>query len=477
LSNIVHDNSMTVVRRYDESYFAGEPEWIPGRAEMDITFADAASAAGKIREFRIDLQSGPPAIYRYFPFSAYVYVDDRPAAVLEFSTPHETQSIVVEVPADRFRLTFVSELSLPPQPRQAEQRELALVLRSLRAGELLSVLPRQRVAVPPFRDYFSHQRVALVDEIPRPIFIVGPYRSGTSILTWAMGQHPNIWPIPETHFLPWLGTGAVAGNWVGTQPRRNYFSMCDVSADEYLAYWGNCIDEFVKRTTLRRVERSEFEQLHPKNSDDKRGGGFAFARTLFSSKRRWADGTPENAGHMAVLRRLFPGAQFICTVRDPIDVVTSMLHFEHAGGQSIPIAEAAEMWRRQTECTVLAGRAFGSDAVRFVSYEHLTASPAETLTTLFDFLGEPRFAKAADVYRDRINSSSVSAEERERLRPKIAKYLAKTKIPELYAEVLRFVGATWDPDPIAAEQIDESHKNFVLRLLKGTLPELEITAR
>lgn len=468
------ENSMTVVRKYDRSYFAGKPEWIPRRAEMDVTFTDDAAASGSRREFEIELQSGPPALYRYFPFSAYVYVDERAAAVLEFSSPHETQKITIEVPAHGFRLTVVSELSLPRQADQAEQRELALVVNTLRPGKIIATNGAARAASPT-KDYFSHQRVKLVEELPEPIFVVGPYRSGTSILTWAFGQHPNIWPIPETHFLPWLGMGAVSGHWIGTMPRRNYFTICDVESDEYLAYWGSCIDEFVKRTTRRRVERSQFERLHSR-VDVKADGTFEFARTLFSSKRRWVDGTPENAGHLGLLRRLFPLAKFVCTVREPIDVITSMLHFEQAGGQSVSIEEAADMWQRQTESTILAGRAFGSEAVRFVSYDELVRSPATTLASIFDFLGEPRFSKAADVYESRINSSSVSAEERDRQRPRIAKYLEKTAIRDLYDEAMSLVGAAWDPDPNAGAQLDERQNGFVQRALKGVLPDLQITA-
>jgi len=477
MSDVVPANTMTVTRKYSESYFAGKPEWIPGRAEMDITFADDDAAPDRQREFEIEIRSGPPALYRYFPFSAYVYVDDRAAAVLEFSSAHETQSAVIEVPASGFRLTFVSELSLPQQPGQAEKRELALIVNALRPGKLVTSIQRKIRTIPPLKDSFSHQRVALVDELPEPVFIVGPYRSGTSILTWAVGQHPNIWPLPETNFLPLLGTGAVAGYLVGTQPRRNYFTKCDVGEDEYLAYLGHCIDGFMKKTTLRRVERSQFERIHAKDSDSKVDEGvFEFARTLFSGKRRWADGTPENAGHMALMHRLFPAAKFICAVRDPVEVIISMLHFEHAGGESAPIKEAADMWWRQTESTVLAGRAFGSDVVRFVSYEELIASPAATLSSIFDFLGEPRFSKAADVYSSRINSSSVSDEERNRLRPNITKHLAKTKIPSLYDEALQLVGATWDLDASAAAKLEERHKNFVMHALKGALPKFQISA-
>ena len=42
--------------------------------------------------------------------------------------------------------------------------------------------------------------------IGKPIFVVGSPRSGTSILTWCIGQHPNILPQEESN---WLGPFAV----------------------------------------------------------------------------------------------------------------------------------------------------------------------------------------------------------------------------------------------------------------------------
>src|SRR5204863_12735 len=37
--------------------------------------------------------------------------------------------------------------------------------------------------------------------INKPIFVVGSPRSGTSILTWCLGQHPNIVPLPESGWI------------------------------------------------------------------------------------------------------------------------------------------------------------------------------------------------------------------------------------------------------------------------------------
>jgi len=38
-----------------------------------------------------------------------------------------------------------------------------------------------------------------------PIFVIGSYRSGTSILTWSLGQHSNIFPLEETNWIYKLG--------------------------------------------------------------------------------------------------------------------------------------------------------------------------------------------------------------------------------------------------------------------------------
>ncbi len=477
MSSIEPANALTLVRKYDKSYYSGNSDWIPRRGEIEVVFSEAFSAPGSLRSLDVELKSGPPALYRYFPFSVYVYVDDRAAAILEFSAPHETQSITIEVPASRCRLTFVSELAFPPRPGQPEQRELALLLSALRVGEIRACKSAGAV-VAPIDDRFSHQRVGVVDALPEPIFVVGPYRSGTSILTWAVGQHPNIWPLPETLWLPWIGAGATAGYWIGTQPPRNYFSLCDVSEEEYLAHLGCCIDDFIQKTTRRRVERSAYERAHQikKENSGNQADGFQFARTLFSPKRRWVDGTPENAGHMALIHRLYPAAKFICTVRNPIDVIISMQHFEQAGGNSSPIEEAADMWRRQTEATVLAGRAFGSDVVRFVSYEDLIKSPASAINEIFDFLGEPRFEKASEVYRNRINSSSVSQDQRDSVRPRVEKFVQSSQLLQLHDEALRMVDASWAPDAQAKSEIDQRQKTFVMHALKGALPDVAITA-
>jgi hypothetical protein len=66
----------------------------------------------------------------------------------------------------------------------------------------------------------------------------------------------------------------------------------------------------------------------------------------------------------------------------------------------------------------------------------------------------------------------VTADERERLQPKITKFLEKTDLPRLYEEALQLVGATWEPNSGARAEADERQDAFVSRALKGAVPEL-----
>ena len=475
--NVAPAVDVTVRKKYDAAYDEGNQQWMPPRAEFEVFLSDNDGREGCVASLEVELSSGPGGIHRYFPFSAYIYVDDRSAAVLEFSQPFEPQSVTVDVPVGKtFTLTVVSESTRPPARSDADQRDLALLFVALHPGAVGPQAPPQRAALEPRNDFVSQKRVALVDHVPEPVFVVGPYRSGTSILTWALGQHPSIWPLPETHFVAMLGTGAVGGYWMGALPARSYFQLCDVSIEEYLAHVGCMIDDFMKKTTLRRFERSQFERLHPKDvvPPGAFNQTFEFARTLFGNKRRWVDGTPEHAGYMVLLRRLFPAAKFVCTVRNPVDVIGSMINFDKVGGMSADLREATAMWKRMTEATLLGARAFGSNVVTFVSYDTITTSPVTTLSAIFDFLDEPRFPKAADCYKHRINSSNLSDEQRVENAGKIQQHIATTDIPQLYEEVKTMIGASWSPDPQAFAALEAEHHDFVRRTLKGALPDLHI---
>src|SRR5438105_2216705 len=144
----------------------------------------------------------------------------------------------------------------------------------------------------------------------RPIFIVGSPRSGTSVLAWCLGQHPNILPVPESN---WMGDFAVSvaiSHQIGAaRDNRSILSAMDISSDEFFASFGRNINKLVlaHRQDLQRKRNVE-----------------GIRNTTYSSlgaKARWVDGTPEYSLHICGLRKLFPEALFVHLVRDVDSVV------------------------------------------------------------------------------------------------------------------------------------------------------------
>ncbi len=141
---------------------------------------------------------------------------------------------------------------------------------------------------------------------PRPVFVIGAPRSGTSVLTWCIGQHSNIIVLPETNWLAALASqihsiwhiGSISG--FTTQ-----LSSFRVSCEAFCAEFGRSID---------RIMRDSFEARHGHRRARLRAGArparnLAWLRHADDPKQRWVDGTPANTPYVLPLADLFPPAK------------------------------------------------------------------------------------------------------------------------------------------------------------------------
>jgi hypothetical protein len=238
------------------------------------------------------------------------------------------------------------------------------------------------------------------DKINTPVFVVGSPRSGTSILTWCLGQHPNMFPVPESNWMGDFVANAAVVHQVGAaRGHLSILSAMDISRDELLANFGRTINDLI---LSHRLDLERTRAAIPSLPEFMR-------RSLPGAKTRWVDGTPEYSLHIYALKKLFPEAMFIHVLRDVRDVVRSMLNFYRLAGVQLVANEeqAYRYWLRTVKACVQAERAYGSNVVRRLPYNALIDHPEPAIRSMLDFVGEPFCARCLEPLSCQINSSDV----------------------------------------------------------------------
>lgn len=82
----------------------------------------------------------------------------------------------------------------------------------------------------------------------KPVFVVGSPRSGRSILTWCLGHHPNLFPVPESNWLGDFTVNVGIAYQIGAA-RGDYsvLSAMDIQEDELFAGFGQTINDLIMR--------------------------------------------------------------------------------------------------------------------------------------------------------------------------------------------------------------------------------------
>jgi hypothetical protein len=239
----------------------------------------------------------------------------------------------------------------------------------------------------------------------RPVFVVGAPRSGTSVLTWSLGQHPSLLALEETNWLARLVVDLGAAYELGrSRGDRSHLGSMGVTADALFEGIGRGVDRLILDHRGRYEALSVEAALREPALVNE---GFKLSRSDREAKSRWVDGTPENSFAIFGLRLLFPEAKFVHIVRDVGAVVRSMMTFSGLAGQSIVDSEqlAYDYWLRCVRAALSAEQAFGSRVVLAVRHADLVETPERVLRRCCDFIGERFDPGTLTTLASKINSS------------------------------------------------------------------------
>ena len=196
---------------------------------------------------------------------------------------------------------------------------------------------------------------------PRPIFICGMFRSGSTLTEQLIAAAPGVAPGGELNLLPALITSEL-------QP----FPAALASASQ---------------PQLRRLADAYRQWI---------AGAFPGA-ALVTDKR------PDNFFCIGLIKTLFPDALIVHTTRDPLDTCLSVffLHLDHRMSYALDLLDTGHFYRQYRSVMAHWKKLYGSAIVDF-DYDAFVRAPESTAAALFAALGlswDPRLLEIPLVAR------------------------------------------------------------------------------
>ena len=225
----------------------------------------------------------------------------------------------------------------------------------------------------------TRSRVQIVNAHPvkftsPPIFVLGLYRSGTTLLRYVLDSHSQIGCPPEVDLLVPLFSLVIEERY--RQNLANLGFGQDAIKGQIRNFYDFFLDNWAKA----------------------------------QGKQRWADKSPIYVNYLDELIRFFPDGQFILLFRHGFD----QAHSATQGGEFVPdylkifrsqenleenlLLSAVRYWCERTNA-MLAFRDANPAQCFSIRYEDLSTNPESHLKPLFDFLHEPWEPTVLEFYK------------------------------------------------------------------------------
>lgn len=256
---------------------------------------------------------------------------------------------------------------------QAALRELAAELRA-RVGETEAAEPpRQLVA--------------------SPLFVVGYYRSGTTLVQSLLTGHPDLIALPgeSRHFT------ALRSQLARLPEPAMYAQLHDawiqriVSPDGLPPFWrlGRPWETGGEDLYLRFTARlRSFVSGRAEGQDLLGVVAAALAATHGARPRMWSEKTPRQESFVGEMLDAYPEARFLHVVRDPRTTIASVRDYNRSH-VLVPFPAAAVELRRSMESAEDNARRLGSGRYHVIRYEDLVEDPEREMRALASHIDLP----------------------------------------------------------------------------------------
>jgi tetratricopeptide (TPR) repeat protein len=187
-----------------------------------------------------------------------------------------------------------------------------------------------------------------------PVFLLGMFRSGSTLAEQILARGDGVVPGGELALIP---------DFVADLP--GYPEAAGAMTDE----------------AARELRRLYLDRV-----------GAARGPARFRTDKR-----PDNFLHVGFIKRLFPEARIVHTVRDPADTAVSLffLHLDPAMAYATDLA-AIGHWYRQYRRLMAHWESLWPQDIHRLDYDALVAAPRPAIEALFRFTGIPHGAEALD---------------------------------------------------------------------------------
>ncbi len=217
-----------------------------------------------------------------------------------------------------------------------------------------------------------------------PFFVVGVFRSGTTLLRLMLNRHPRLCIPYESFFLRDLMDHLPAQCVLSEQHKQTAIDL--IAASSRFQQWNT--DESAMSDAITNLEQPTLRDVFD----------VVFRlETADTGKPRWGDKTPEYVTEIDDLQRVITDAQFIHIYRDGRDVSLSLKQRGWGGWTEY---QRAHYWGDRVNSASAAGAKLSDSHYLSVYFGDLVSSPEETLRKVCEFLGEEYYPSMLAYYED-----------------------------------------------------------------------------